>query len=246
MRLVAVAMLVLSSFLLARPAAAQEPNRAGLVVQYGDGNLESTCVEFEDSEISGLDLLQRSGLPLTYDAQAGATVCSIRGEGCNFPAQACFCECAGIGTCVYWSYHRLQPDGEWLYSQLGAGASRVAHGDVDGWRWIAGRAEDAPPPPEITFDSICEVPATDTPAPEPVVEALEPQAPVAEPEIAPPEEPVPATTLDSSIEPPLVEDLPAELATAEQEATTGTGSYMMFGALVGVLIAAIVWSRRSR
>ncbi|RLC66222.1 MAG: hypothetical protein DRI48_05180, partial [Chloroflexi bacterium] len=41
---------------------AQSPNRVGLVVRFGDGSLVTRCVEFSEPEISGYDVLTRSGL----------------------------------------------------------------------------------------------------------------------------------------------------------------------------------------
>ncbi|MDQ4075073.1 MAG: hypothetical protein M3220_02365 [Chloroflexota bacterium] len=166
--------LTLCLTLLATEAQAQEPNRAGLVIQYGDGRFETACVSFTEPEISGFDLLQRSGLPMTYDAQGGVKVCSIGGEGCIFPADSCFCQCEGMGPCVYWSYHQLEADGSWQYSQVGAGASTVGPGEVDGWRWDEGGPNTAPPPPNVSFESIC---AASEPTPPPPTLILTPTTP---------------------------------------------------------------------
>ncbi|MBA3530360.1 MAG: hypothetical protein H0T73_00365 [Ardenticatenales bacterium] len=165
--------LVIFLLLLVIPLSvrAQGPNRAGLVIQYGDGQIETACVSFEEAEISGFELLQRSGLPMTYDAQAGTLVCSIGNEGCFFPTDGCLCQCSGVGTCIYWSYHFLDEGRTWQYSQLGAAATKVRPGQVNGWRWGVGGANSAPPPGDITFERICSapapVPATATAAPPP-------------------------------------------------------------------------------
>ena len=60
---------------------AQQSNRVGLVVRFGDGSLITRCVEFTESEISGYDLLTRSGLDIVaaFDPGQGAAVCAIEG-----------------------------------------------------------------------------------------------------------------------------------------------------------------------
>lgn len=134
---------------------AQQSNRVGLVVRFGDGSLITRCVEFAESEISGYDLLTRSGLSIVaaFDSGQGAAICAIEGTGC--PVESCL-TCA---TPNYWSYWHLS-DGAWVYSQVGAGGYTVHDGDVDGWSWGAGG-----PPPVVPFDQICAPPPTDTPMP---------------------------------------------------------------------------------
>lgn len=134
--------------------AAQEPNRAALVVRLEDGSVQTSCVEFPEAQITGYELLQRSGLDVTVDVQGmGALVCNIEGSGC--PANDCLCQCRGGGECQYWSYwHQL--DGEWLYSRAGAMAYPVLDGAVEGWSWGPGAVADAVTPPDTTFASVCQ------------------------------------------------------------------------------------------
>lgn len=149
--LVLVALLVL----LPGVARAQDQNQAGLVVVFGDGRVERKCVSFAEDTITGYELLQRSGLPLSVEAGAiGPTVCSIGKEGCSFPAESCFCRCQS-SPCVYWSYWRLESDGSWRYQSLGAGNTKVRNGDVEGWRWAAGTTQDAEEPPAVSYADIC-------------------------------------------------------------------------------------------
>jgi hypothetical protein len=138
-------------------AHAQQPNRVGLVVVHGDGSTITRCIAFNESEISGYDVLQRSGLEIVaaQDSGMGAAICAIDGEGC--PVSDCFCECKG--TCIYWSYWHLE-GGDWVYSQVGTSVYKAHNGDVEGWRWGEGD-----PLPVISFDQICAPPATDTPVP---------------------------------------------------------------------------------
>jgi hypothetical protein len=137
---------------------AQQSNRVGLVVVHGDGSTITRCVEFDESEISGYDILQRSGLEIVaaQDSGMGAAICTIDGEGC--PDSDCFCQCQG-STCTYWSYWHLNGS-DWVYSPAGASTYKAHNGDVEGWRW-----GENDPPPVIPFDQICAPPSTDTPIP---------------------------------------------------------------------------------
>ncbi|MGC9395601.1 MAG: hypothetical protein ACP5J4_12170 [Anaerolineae bacterium] len=180
-----VGLLFLCLLLLATPrrVGAQEvgTNRAGLIVVHGDGRVLTRCVTFTEDQISGVALLQRSGL--TIDANSGpmgSAVCTINSEGC--PANDCFCQCKGT-PCTYWNYFHRNGDGSWAYSGMGAATWTVGDGDIDGWVWGDGSA----PPPALALDTICDA--------EPVL--VEPEvppttAPTATP--LPPETPIPTPT----------------------------------------------------
>jgi hypothetical protein len=144
---------------------AQSNNQAALVVRHGDNDVRTACIEFDEPHITGYELLQRSGAELQLDAQGiGALVCSIDDTGC--PPNDCLCQCKGGGECVYWSYwHRLQ--GTWQYSQGGASVYDVEPGAVEGWSWGPGAVNQAVPPPDLTFEDVCQSEATDTPTPTP-------------------------------------------------------------------------------
>lgn len=143
--------------LLIAPVSAQEENRAGLVVVHGDGSIVTQCISFVEESISGAELLTRSQLDLSVEASSmGATICRIDGEGCDFPTEACFCQCQG-SPCIYWSYWRLDA-GEWRYSNVGAGGAIVRNGDVEGWRWGQGTVDNAEAPPIVTFEQVCAEP----------------------------------------------------------------------------------------
>lgn len=149
---------------------AQTVNRAGLVVQFGDGSVQTYCIQFSSPSITGYDLLQATGnLQVIYDTAnsgLGAGVCKINNDGCNFPLQDCFCQCQGV-NCVYWSYFHLGTDNQWDYSQAGASSHTLQNGNVDGWRWGTGDLTTAPPPPVYTFDQLCSTTGTATPTPTP-------------------------------------------------------------------------------
>ena len=152
-------------------AQAQTVNRAGLVVQFGDGSVQTYCIQFTAPSITGYDLLQATNnLQVIYDATStgfGAGVCKINNDGCNFPLDDCFCQCQGV-NCVYWSYFHLLGDNTWSYSQVGASSHTLHNGSVDGWRWGVGSLTTAPPPPVYTFDQLCSTTGTATPTPTPL------------------------------------------------------------------------------
>ena len=132
--------------------AAQESNRAAIVIRFDDDRSESRCVAFEEPEISGFELLQRSGLAIDVKSGGqGGLVCAIEGTGCGL--NDCLCQCEGE-PCVYWSYWR-RADDEWSYSSSGATSRRLSHGDVDGWSWGPGSVTSAIEPAAVTFDEVC-------------------------------------------------------------------------------------------
>jgi hypothetical protein len=133
--------------------AQDETNRAALIIRYQDGSIETRCVGFSEPEITGEELLQRSGLAVVmdYNALAGGAVCSIQGQGCS--VQDCFCRCQGA-DCQYWAYYHWV-DGGWQYSQLGASGYRVKDGSLDGWSWGPGNFSSGTEPPPTTFQAIC-------------------------------------------------------------------------------------------
>jgi len=153
---------------------AQSNNQAALVIRHGQNDVRTACVEFDEPQISGYELLQRSGFDLQIGVQGlGPLVCNIGGTGC--PASDCLCHCKGGGECVYWSYwHRL--DGSWQYSQGGASVYMVASGAVEGWSWGPGALNQAVPPPNIKFDEVCQTEAINTPAPAPSATNTQPAA----------------------------------------------------------------------
>jgi len=160
-------------------ASADQPNRAGLVVTFSDGSTASRCVEFAEEQISGAELLKRSGLPLVlWGTGAGAAVCKIADEGCDNPND-CFCRCDG-SDCRYWAYYTLE-DGQWRYASAGASLRKVHDGDVDGWAWGAGKIGEGATPALLTFEEICP-PTSPTSAPPP---PTEPPLPTAEPPAPP-------------------------------------------------------------
>ena len=140
-----------------RQLEAQEGGRAAVVIRYGDARSESRCVAFEGSEISGYELLQRSGLAVDVKSESqGGLVCAIEGTGCG--VDNCLCECKG-DPCVYWSYWQAGDEG-WSYSPIGATVRQLSDGEVDGWSWGPGSVTSAIEPRAVSFEEVCTAEAT--------------------------------------------------------------------------------------
>jgi hypothetical protein len=144
--------------LIPAPAYADGPNQAGLVVDFGHGNVQTYCVSFAGESITGLDMLQQAGLELVTGFGGGA-MCSINGVGC--PGDDCWCQCHDTSNCTYWIYWHLK-GGTWQYSGAGASLYQVHNSDIEGWVWGTGTPGGGAQPPPISFDQICQV-ATATP-----------------------------------------------------------------------------------
>lgn len=136
------------------------PNRAGLVVRFDDGRVETRCVAFEEQEIGGDELLQRAGINDIVIAPEG-TVCRIDGQGC--PSDNCFCQCP-TPNCEYWAYYHRE-NGGWSYSQVGAALSIITDGSLDGWSWGQGNFREGVEPPQMEFDQVCPATAESTATP---------------------------------------------------------------------------------
>ncbi|MFM8593633.1 MAG: hypothetical protein ACKOCK_04495 [Chloroflexota bacterium] len=142
-----IALLTLPILLLILSAigsASADPDRgshAGLVIRRADGALTYAWVAFPEPEITAIELLKRSGVPLlTADfGGLGEAVCQLEGEGCSFAV--CRRNVCQVGAeAPYWRYFRQGEDGQWTPRILGASTSKVRDGDVDGWSWTAGEA----------------------------------------------------------------------------------------------------------
>ena len=113
-------------------------NRAGLVVQHGDGSLTYAVVAFSEPSISGMDLLGRSGLDYLSVpfGGLGEGVCQIEREGCDV-ATCRRTVCQTTRSLPYWQYLQQGSSG-WHAAALGASGSKVTDGAVLAWAWAAG------------------------------------------------------------------------------------------------------------
>jgi hypothetical protein len=187
-------------------------NRAGLAVFYGDGTLSTECINFTEGSISGLDLLERSGLAIqsATNPNQGTAVCKIGAVG--RPSEDCFGSMPN-----YWAYWIMGTNG-WEYSATGAEQSQATDEGVYAWSWGIGD-----PPPVLTFENICEGVAfelpTSTPTSLSTTEVAEPVAVTA----STPTSPVVATVTPAAT-------------------TSGLNtSYIIYGSIVIVLGGLIIF-----
>lgn len=154
--------------------SATEFNVAGLIVDYGDGRTSYAWVPFPEDEISGIDLLERSGLDVVVVGFGGMgdAVCQIDDTGC--PVDDCrqrLCQTSDPES-PFWRFLRQTDDGEWALAATGASGATIRNGDINAWVW-SGSDVDLP---TVTIDEIGERAGADTSAmhdvsslPQPVV-----------------------------------------------------------------------------
>jgi hypothetical protein len=218
---------------------AQPPSRAALVVHSGDRTI-THCVSFEEPQVNGYDVLERSGLEVTASfGPMGAAICAIEGIGCS--SERCLlCEAP-----KYWSYWRVV-DGAWTYLQRGPSLAEVTDGDVQGWAWGEGD-----PPPLFAFEEVCEPPSQARAA-----TLGDAPAPTEEPEPTPTDPASKAATVSSPTA-TVIRAAPTASTQAEQAILSPTPvggvaqeppwtSYALFGGLASGLLAAVLWLRHQR
>ena len=164
-------------------AAQPSAPRAGLVIDFGDGRVQSFCIDLgAGGEMSGEELLRASQLPVVIEYSGlGGAVCKVGGTGTNFPDESCFARCTlrPGEPCLYWAYSRLA-GGAWQTSQMGASSTTIHAGEVDGWAWGQGSSGSGAQPALRTFEQICAA-ATATPSASPTPTASATRPPQAQP-----------------------------------------------------------------
>ena len=161
-------------------SSGQDLNHADIVIAFPDGRVETRCVLFEEEEISGAELLRRSGLSIVFSSTAGfgEGVCRIDDTGCSDPG-SCFCQCSG-GDCAYWAYFGLAED-EWRFQNVGPSQRMIRDGDTDAWVWGAGGG----PPPLVELTAGCRDDAVITLAPPTIVPSAATRTTAAPPTVSP-------------------------------------------------------------
>ena len=122
------------------------PARAGLVIVDEDGTVGYAVVSLDRPEISGMDLLRRSGAePVTVAfGGLGEGVCGIGKTGCAIDVcRRRMCQ-TGAEDSPYWQSFAPDGAGGWSALALGATADRVRVGDVRLWAWTANEPALAP------------------------------------------------------------------------------------------------------
>lgn len=117
--------------------SAEPPPVAGIVIEYGNGATTYALIPLQDDDMSGIDLLELSGIEIvTVDfGGLGDGVCKIREVGCDpDPCRATLCQ-GSDRSAPFWQYLQADPSGVWKAVALGAGSSHVMAGTVDAWYW---------------------------------------------------------------------------------------------------------------
>jgi hypothetical protein len=216
----AEAIIGLSGIPLSNLGIAPVNHRAGLVIYYGNDSLFTTCVSFTESTISGLQLLERSGLAIqtATNPTQGTAVCKIGEVGS--PSSDCFGSMPN-----YWSLWQMGANG-WDYSVKGADQAQVMDGGVNAWSWGTGN-----PPALITFQNTCED----------VAFVLPTSTQTSAPATGTPEPTVPAIIVSSTL-PPIATPTPTPTGTQNSP-----GSYIVYASILlvlGLLIIYLIHSRR--
>ncbi len=195
-------------------------HRAGLAVFSGEGSPLTDCISYTGESLTGLQLLQRSGLAIetATNPTQGTAVCKIGTVG--DASNNCFGSMPN-----YWAYWVLGPNG-WEYSVKGADQSQVENGGVYAWSWGTGN-----PPPVVTFQNACEgvalVLPTTTATPLPATETAPPS-------------PLPML---ATLAPTVIAPQPTPIPPA---ATTSTGSYIIYAAILLALAVLVLYLLRAR
>ncbi|MDQ3984933.1 MAG: hypothetical protein M3280_00300 [Actinomycetota bacterium] len=131
---------------------ATENGSAVLVVDTGGREYE-LCVELNDDEVSGIELVQLAHQQHGLDYQlgyGGQAVCQLANIPEPNPPEECFEQ----GE-PFWGYWRDQGSG-WQWSGTGAGSTLVSEGDVEGWAFGEGNNGDShPTPPSADYEEVC-------------------------------------------------------------------------------------------
>jgi hypothetical protein len=125
-------------------------SKAALVIDHNDGSRVVRVVEFFGESLSGMQLLQKSGLTVvTAEGSHGTEICAIDNEG--QPAEDCNNDPQGR----YWSLNLLNSDNEWQGSMKGSNSEIAENNTVHGYRF--GYWGEAQTP--ITRSEIFELPS---------------------------------------------------------------------------------------
>lgn len=129
--------LALAIFAWLAVAAGAAASEAAVVVRHGDGSITYAIVVFPEEQISSFELLDRSTISLTtvQFGGLGEAVCTLDGEGCGLSdCRVRLCQ-TGDPESPFWQFFRQDASNSWISQPLGASASKVRNGDVDGWSW---------------------------------------------------------------------------------------------------------------
>jgi hypothetical protein len=245
---------------------------AGLVIQHGDGSVDTYCVGFQGGSLSGSDILAKAGIPVV---QFSGAVCAIgTREGCFQPSSFETCYCMSYPpTSTYWAFYTEPHGKQWQYSALGYQDPRSAlrDGDMQAWRWGKGGPNSAPLPVALSFEQVCghspqggaqlqtvtQPPSTPPPTPSQTDATTAPTAPLPDtPAAARGSAPASSASADSTGSPTVEIRSHGTATVVPQPPVTGANSdggsnatsVIAFAAVAVALLAtiggALVWRRR--
>ncbi|MDQ6711510.1 MAG: hypothetical protein M3Z11_13290 [Candidatus Dormibacteraeota bacterium] len=206
------------------------------------------CVEFAQASISGLALLELSGVnsgqpPQVYDWGGGTdTVCQVDREPRQVPDR-----CFGPMSGPNWSDWQLAASG-WVPRSSGVTGYAVHDGDMEGWTYSTAFGAR---PPSPTFSQICPPPVA-APAATPgrtspaAIHVFSPAAP----QTAPPPSPSVTPSLEALAPSATATAVPGTLAATNATPPTRSGglppSVVVLGAAVALLSVLLAWNLRRR
>jgi hypothetical protein len=112
-------------------------HRAGLVVIHGDGSRTVAVVAFPEDEITGIELLHRSGIDMLSIpfGGLGEGICQLEREGCDV-VECRRTVCQTSRDAPFWQlFDRVAADGTLASAPLGGSATRIRDGEVAVWAW---------------------------------------------------------------------------------------------------------------
>ena len=151
-----------------RTACAAAQHHATVVVSHLDPKMPTlrVCVPFDEAQISGHELLHRSGVEVgfssTYGGE-GSAVCQVDNEPASYPP-----DCLNTSG-PYWSVWTASYHGAWSYSRS-SGVDRVTirDGDSEGFRYASPSGQAPPASPADT----CPPPVAPSVSPAPSATAV--------------------------------------------------------------------------
>ena len=143
--------------LLAATDAGAGTSRVGVVVNHGDGSVDTECVKIRGDSIKTITLLTRTSFDMYTQADPayGRSICWLDGEGSH---PSCFGDLQGRS----WNlYLRKKGQDEPKIAPVGASslvvpAGGVLHALFDSWSEVDGTFVPPPAPDTVSLKTICE------------------------------------------------------------------------------------------
>lgn len=210
---------VLSARVVRAQSGGGSGGQAGLVIEHGDGSVDTYCVGFSGDSITGAQLLSRAGIGVV---QFNGAVCAVGNqEGCFQPHDFASCYCDSYPPKnLYWSFFTAKPGQPWVYSPVGFASAAAKNGDLQAWRWGVGGPNNAPPPPAISFQQVCASSALEPTATSSQPATVQPTAVASSPTAGPANVSATVAVPTSTAAPPQASTTPGTSTVATPDAPT--------------------------